>query len=165
MRQPSGDPDSGVAALFLARHPNFTPDQVKAYLVATTQPYGWESGQVLPDPIADGRGLVDAFDATKSAALGQPVPAVNTGHRPSDGFARAMYPVLYGTPLFYKDGSPVLWESVVWDSVAWDSIAWDSIAWDSIAWDSIAWDSIAWDSIAWDSIAWDSVAWDTYTLD
>ena len=156
---------SGAAALFLANNPNLPPDQVKAFLVGTTQPYGEESGQVLPDPIADGSGLLDAFDATKSAAMGQRVPAANNGLRPSDGFARAMYPVLYGTPLFYKDGSPVLWESVVWDSVAWDSIAWDSVAWDSVAWDSVAWDSVAWDSVAWDSVAWDSVAWDTYTLD
>ena len=156
---------SGAAALFLANNPNLPPDQVKAFLVGTTQPYGEESGQVLPDPIADGSGLLDAFDATKSAAMGQRVPAANNGLRPSDGFARAMYPVLYRTPLFYKDGSPVLWESVVWDSVAWDSIAWDSVAWDSVAWDSVAWDSVAWDSVAWDSVAWDSVAWDTYTLD
>jgi len=156
---------SGAAALFLAGNPNLPPDQVKAYLVGTTQPYGGDSGPVLPDPIADGSGLLDAFDATTSASKGQPVPAANSGLRPSDGFARAMYPVLYGTPLFYKDGSPVVWQSVAWDSVAWDSIAWDSVAWDSVAWDSVAWDSVAWDSVAWDSVAWDSVAWDSYTLD
>jgi len=156
---------SGAAALFLAGNPNLPPDRVKAYLVGTTQPYGGDSGPVLPDPIADGSGLLDAFDATTSASKGQPVPAANSGLRPSDGFARAMYPVLYGTPLFYKDGSPVVWQSVAWDSVAWDSIAWDSVAWDSVAWDSVAWDSVAWDSVAWDSVAWDSVAWDSYTLD
>ena len=156
---------SGAAALFLAGNPNLPPDQVKAYLVGTTQPYGGDSGPVLPDPIADGSGLLDAFDATTSASKGQPVPAANSGLRPSDGFARAMYPVLYGTPLLYKDGSPVVWQSVAWDSVAWDSIAWDSVAWDSVAWDSVAWDSVAWDSVAWDSVAWDSVAWDSDTLD
>ena len=127
---------SGAAALLLARNPNLPPDQVKAFLVGSTQPYGQFSGQVLPDPIADGSGLLDAFGATKSAAMGQSMPAANRGLRPSDGFARAMYPVLYGTPLFFKDGSPVLWASVVWDSVAWDSIAWDSVAWDSVAWDT-----------------------------
>ena len=137
---------SGAAALFLTGNPNLPPDQVKAYLVGTTQPYGGDRGPVLPDPIADGSGLLDAFDATTSASKRQPVPAANSGLRPSDGFARAMYPVLYGTPLFYKDGSPVVWQSVAWDSVAWDSIAWDSVAWDSVAWDSVAWDSVAWDS-------------------
>jgi serine protease AprX len=157
---------SGAAALVLQRRPSLTPDEVKGVLVDNTQGYGDESCQVLPDPIADGSGLVDAGDAVERAGRWwqRPRPA-NRGLRPSDGFARAIYPVLYGTPLLYKDGLPVLWESVVWDSVAWDSIAWDSVAWDSIAWDSVAWDSVAWDSVAWDSVAWDSVAWDTYTLD
>jgi serine protease AprX len=157
---------SGAAALVLQRRPSLTPDEVKGVLIDNTQRYGAESGQVLPDPIADGSGLLDAEDATDAAGRWWQRPrAANSGLRPSDGFARAMYPVLYGTPLLFKNGLPVLWESVAWDSIAWDSIAWDSIAWDSVAWDSVAWDSVAWDSVAWDSVAWDSVAWDTYTLD
>ena len=201
---------SGAAALLLERRPDLTPNQVKALLVGTTQPYGWQSGQVLPDPIADGSGLLDVFAALRAARAIEPdddpfvpsgvrlgsllpgalppgslLPAaplpdallptsppsapdpvpVNNALRPSDGFARALYPVLFGQPLFFKDGTPVIWQTLVWDSVAWDSIAWDSVAWDSVAWDSVAWDSVAWDSVAWDSVAWDSVAWDSYTLD
>jgi serine protease AprX len=193
---------SGAAALLLQRRPNLTPDQVKALLVRTTQPYGWNSGQVLPDPIADGSGLLDAYAAVKAArdeeqddtfasgevVLGalllpgallpdalQPVvglASANNTLRPADGFARATYPVLFGSPLHWKD--PALggirwdlltWDTLVWNSVAWDNFNWDSVAWDSVAWDSVAWDSVAWDSVAWDSVAWDSVAWDAYTLD
>src|SRR5216117_1929478 len=55
---------SGATALLLARWPNLTPDQVKALLVGATQQYGQDSGQVLPDPIADGSGLLDAYAAT-----------------------------------------------------------------------------------------------------
>src|SRR5438094_5852910 len=59
---------SGAAALLLQRWPNLTPDQVKALLVGTTQPYGQDSGQVLPDPIADGSGLLDAYAAVSAAS-------------------------------------------------------------------------------------------------
>src|SRR5882672_8345006 len=184
---------SGAAALLLQGRPTLTPDQVKALLVGTTQPYGQESGQVLPDPIADGSGLLDANAATLAVpcdaapssggllsggflvgTLSKPTPVAcaNGGLRPADGFARALYPVLFGSPLSWKDpflgGIPwflLTWDTLVWNSVAWDNFAWDSVAWDSIAWDSIAWDSIAWDSIAWDSVAWDSIAWDAFTLD
>ncbi len=183
---------SGAAALVLSGRPNLTPDQVKALLVGTTQPYGEDSGQVLPDPIADGSGLLDANAATLAVPcdaapnpgllsggflvgmLSNPTPVAcaNRGLRPADGFARALYPVLFGSPLQWKDPLfggifwPVLtWDTLVWNSVAWDNFAWDSVAWDSVAWDSIAWDSVAWDSIAWDSIAWDSIAWDSFTLD
>ena len=177
---------SGAAALLLQRRPGLTPDQVKALLLGTTQPYGQDSGQLLPDPSADGKGLLDVYtaDATSPQSqssggllsrLLQPVLQLlspNKGLRPSDAFARAMYPVLYGTPLRWKDPtlggilwSLLTWETLDWDSVAWDNFDWDSVAWDSVAWDRVEWDSVAWDSVAWDSVAWDSVAWDTYTLD
>ncbi|TMH74078.1 MAG: hypothetical protein E6H51_09715 [Betaproteobacteria bacterium] len=182
---------SGAAALLLAGRPNLTPDQVKALLVGTTQPYGEDSGQVLPDPIADGSGLLNAYAATiavpcdaapNPVLLGgflvgtlfspTPVACANRGLRPADGFARALYPVLFGSPLQWKDPlaggifwALLTWDTLLWNSAAWDNFAWDSVVWDSIAWDSIAWDSVAWDSIAWDSVAWDSIAWDTFTLD
>src|SRR5213083_1066299 len=183
---------SGAAALLLQRRPNLTPDQVKALLVGTTQPYGEDSGQVLPDPIADGSGLLDANAATLAVPCDAapdpgllsggflvgmlfnptPVACANRGLRPADGFAGALYPVLFGSPLQWQDPlaggifwPPLTWDTLVWNSPAWDNFAWDGVAWDSIAWDSIVWDSAAWDSIAWDSIAWDSIAWDAFTLD
>ncbi len=142
---------SGAAALLLERQPNLTPDQVKALLVGTTQPYGEDSGQVLPDPIADGSGLLDANAATNTA----PSASANNALRPADGFARALYPVLYGSPLYWKDPSldGILWQLLTWDTLVWDSLAWDNFDWDSVAWDSVAWDSVAWDSVAWDSVA------------
>ncbi len=157
---------SGAAALLLQDRPGLSPDQVKALLVGTTQKYGTANG--LPDPSADGSGLLNAKAAAQSPVL----PAANSGLRPADGLARALYPVLYGSPLRWKN--PTLggilwnlltWNTLVWNSVAWDNFDWDSVAWDSVAWDSVAWDSVAWDSVAWDSVAWDSVAWDSYTLD
>jgi serine protease AprX len=192
---------SGAAALLLARRPDLTPDQVKALLVGKTQPYGQDSGQVLPDPIAGGSGLLDVYAAMTAAlktastsafvsggllgggllggglvsSVSQPVAPLacaNRALRPADGFARALFPVLYGSPLYWKDPTlggidwqTLTWDSVAWNSVAWDNFGWDSVAWDSVAWDSVAWDSVAWDSVAWDSVAWDSVAWDAFTLD
>ena len=187
---------SGAAALLLARRPDLSPDQVKALLVSTTQPYGQQSGQVLPDPTAGGSGLLDTYAAMTSALtipapptggsgglLGgglltgtlqtvAPLACANRALRPADGFARALFPVLYGSPLHWKDPTlggidwqALTWDSVVWDSIAWDNFAWDSVLWDSVLWDSVLWDSVLWDSVAWDSVAWDSIAWDAFTLD
>ena len=138
---------SGAAALLLERRPDLTPDQVKTLLVSTTQRYGPQSGQGLPDPIADGSGLLDSYGAI-AAALGTPsVPSANRALRPADGFARALYPVLYGSPLYWKN--PTLggidWLALTWNSVAWDSVAWDNFNWDAVAWDAVAWDAVAWD--------------------
>jgi subtilisin family serine protease len=179
---------AGAAALLLERRPNLEPDQVKALLVGTTQPFGQESGVALPDPTADGSGLLDIRSAietqppaaNQTASVGDGVLAAgarqldgvqaraNRGLRPADAFARALLPCLRVLPLHWKDPTlggidwgALTWDSVAWDSVAWDNFDWDSVAWDSVAWDSVAWDSVAWDSVAWDSVAWDSVAWDT----
>jgi serine protease AprX len=187
---------SGAVALLLERRPDLVPDQVKALLVRTTERYGQTAGAVLPDPSAGGSGLLDAYAAMNAAAPPAPsgsalpgatlggtvtgttslaagdLPRANRGLRPADGFARSLLPVLWGTPLVWKDptlgGIPwqtLTWDSLTWDSVAWDNFAWDSVAWDSVAWDSVAWDSVAWDSVAWDSVAWDSIAWDAFNLD
>jgi serine protease AprX len=188
---------SGAAALLLARRPDLSPDQVKALLVSTTQPYGQQSGQVLPDPTAGGSGLLDAYAAMTSALktaapagaivsggllaggllagtlqTAAPLASANRALRPADGFARALFPVLYGSPLYWKDPTlgginwqTLTWDSVVWDSIAWDNFAWDSVLWDSVLWDSVLWDSVLWDSVLWDSVLWDSVAWDSFTLD
>ena len=163
---------SGAAALLLQRQPNLSPDQVKALLTGNTQQFGQYGQTGLPDPSADGSGMLDARAADRALQRSLFVPSANGGLRPTDGFARALYPVLYGSPLRWKN--PLLggilwnlltWDTLVWNSVAWDNFNWDSVAWDSVAWDSVAWDSVAWDSVAWDSVAWDSVAWDSYTLD
>src|SRR5207253_9549937 len=84
---------SGAAALLLQHRPGLSPDQIKALLAGTTQKYGGTANG-LPDPIADGRGLLNVKAADQTPA---PTPA-NSGLRPADGFARALYPVLYGSP-------------------------------------------------------------------
>jgi serine protease AprX len=181
---------SGAVALILQLRPNLSPDQVKAVLVGTTQPFGQDSGVALPDPTAAGSGLLDAFAAVQrdpggtaqggdlltgttplTTTVASLAPA-NRALRPAHGFARALFPVLRVVPLKWKDPTlggiawqTLTWDSVAWDSVAWDNFDWDSVAWDSVAWDSVAWDSVAWDSVAWDSVAWDSIAWDAFTFD
>src|SRR5207302_5829935 len=107
---------SGAAALLLERQPNLTPDQVKAILVGTTQRYGQDSGKGLPNPIAGGSGLLDAYAAVNAAPAAapstapvpggfvpsatqsvEPLACANHALRPGDGLARALYPVLYGS--------------------------------------------------------------------
>jgi subtilisin family serine protease len=161
---------SGVVALMLERTPSLTPDEVKAILVATVQPYGQESKTPLPDPSADGAGLVDAWTAVKSGSVG----LANRDLRPANSFARVLYPALYELPLSWKDPNFAGqdWESYTWENLAWDNLAWDNLAWDNLAWDNLAWDNLAWDNLAWDNLAWDSgpeqsnLAWDALaTLD
>jgi serine protease AprX len=160
---------TGGGALLLQHQASLNPDRVKAILMGTTRPYGSATGGgLLPHPSADGNGLVDALAATYSGAR----PPANRGQRPANTLARALYPILYGQPLTWKDPSylgidwtQLTWTNLAWDNLAWDNLAWDNLAWDNLAWDNLAWDNLAWDNLAWDNLAWDNLAWDSARLD
>jgi len=160
---------TGAAALLLQQQPGLDPDRVKATLLSATRPYGSSAGGgLLPQPSADGHGLVDALAAVYSA----PRAPANRGQRHADTLARALYPILYGQPLVWKDPGylginwdSLNWTNLAWDNLAWDNLAWDNLAWDNLAWDNLAWDNLAWDNLAWDNLAWDNLAWDSGRLD
>jgi serine protease AprX len=159
----------GSAALLLQQQSSLNPDRVKAILMGTTRSWGSQTGGgSLPDPSADGQGLVDALAAVYS---GPRTPA-NAGQRPANTLARALYPILYGQPLTWKDPNykgvnwtQLTWATLSWDNLAWDNLAWDNLAWDNLAWDNLGWDNLAWDNLAWDNLAWDNLAWDSGKLD
>jgi serine protease AprX len=160
---------AGSAALLLQHQTGLTPNQVKAILVGKTRPWGSATGGgSLPNPSADGSGLVDALASVYSP----PLPPANQAQRPANTLARALYPILYGQPLTWKDlhylgidWSQLTWTNLAWDNLAWDNLAWDNLAWDNLAWDNLAWDNLAWDNLAWDNLAWDNLAWDSGHLD
>jgi serine protease AprX len=155
---------SGAAMLVLQQQPGLGPEQLKSILSTTAQTYG---GAAVAGP-ADGSGLIDAFAAT----FGAQQPRGGRSHRPADSFARAVYPVVYGAPLVWKNPSfmgrdfrLLSWATLPWDAITWDNLAWDNLAWDNLAWDNLAWDNLAWDNLAWDNLAWDAEAASTPTPD
>jgi len=162
---------SGAVALMLEHQPNLAPDQVKKMLVANTQAFG--QAAMPPPPTAAGAGLLDAYAATNSPVMG----SANLGLRPADGLTRALYPIIYGQPLVWKNvnylGSDwtlltwatLGWAAPAWDNYYWDAVGWSNIAWDNIAWDQTNWDNIAWDNIAWDNSEWNNIAWDGFSFD
>ena len=87
------------------------------------------------------------------------------------GFARAVYPVLYGRPLLWRNPTylginwaALTWATLNWAETAWGNLTWDAVGWDDAAWDDAAWDDAAWDDAAWDDAAWDDAAWDDAAL-
>jgi len=124
---------SGAAAQILARHPDWTPDEVKGALMLTSA--------YLPnvDTQAAGVGEVDAATAA-SLDFDPPNPNENLDtFVSSDGSGSA--------PTFDQ----AAWASAVSSDAAWSSAAWSSAAWASAAWASAAWASAAWSSAAWSS--------------
>jgi serine protease AprX len=124
---------AGAAAQILARHPDWTPDQVKGALMLTAA--------YLPNADWQAAG-VGEVDAAMAAGLDFAPPNPNEN---LDTFVSSSPTT--GHPVF----NAAAWADAVKSEAAWSSAAWSSAAWSSAAWASAAWASAAWSSAAWAS--------------
>jgi len=140
---------SGAAAELLARHPDWTPDQVKGALMVTAQPVP------AADPLAAGVGEIDAGAA---AAVADPP-------NPNENLYAFVSPDADGVPTLdaaawnahvAQDAS---WTSASWTSASWTSASWTSASWTSASWTSASWTSASWTSASWTSASWTSASW------
>jgi serine protease AprX len=137
---------AGAAAQILARHPGFTPDQVKGALMATATK--------APKTPAGSIGMGE-LDAAAAAGLAN---AAN----PNKGLERFLMadPAGGSTPVFNAVGwSDAATASVSWDAVAWGDVSWSSVAWGDVAWSDVAWSDVAWSDVTAGDVAWGDVSW------
>ena len=134
---------SGVVALMLDAHPELSPNEVKARLVAGADALAWSDAP-----------RVDAVDAVLGGDAGE----ANEGIEPSLWIDLETGTILETPRSLSLDG--ITWDGITWDGITWDGISWDGISWDGITWDGITWDGISWDGITWDGISWDGITWD-----
>jgi serine protease AprX len=135
---------SGAAAQILARHPSWTPDQVKGALMLTAQ--------ALPaqNDLSAGVGEIDAAAAAAVVNPPNPNEGLNafvstdpTGERTFDSAA-------------WKDrvSTDATWTSATWTSATWTSATWTSATWTSATWTSASWVSSAFADATWTSATW-----------
>jgi serine protease AprX len=146
---------AAAAAVMVAQHPTWTPDQIKGALMVTATPQTGVTGNAL------GVGDVNFANArhyaktppNPNAGLNQFVRTAGDGTRSFDGAAWQQ------AALANKAWNAVAWADVAWSDAAWSSVAWGDVAWADVAWASAAWGSVAWADVAWGDVAWSDVAW------
>jgi serine protease AprX len=124
---------SGAAAMLLAQHPDWTPDQVKGALMVSA------SATPAATPGSLGVGELDV-------ALARRVTCAAWG-------SAAWSDAALGS---------AAWGSAAWSDAAWGSAAWGSAAWSDAAWSDAAWGSAAWGSAAWSDQAADDPSIDPH---
>jgi serine protease AprX len=142
---------SGAAADILARHPEFTPDQVKGALMLTAQPMERSVGH------AGGVGVV----ALDKAMLVTDPPNPNAGLA---GFVKRYRGFGYAFDAFSwvrTARANASWNSASWNSASWNSASWNSASWNSASWNSASWNSASWNSASWNSASWNSASWNS----
>ncbi len=126
---------SGIAALILGKHPDFTPDQVKGALMLGAKPLPRASD------MSEGVGEVSA---SRSIEFTTP-PNPNKG---LDSF-------IAGDPV---TGVPVF-DSASWAEQAKSDASWASTSWDSASWAAASWSSASWAEASWSDVSWASASW------
>jgi subtilisin family serine protease len=119
---------AGAAAMIFARHPDWTPDQVKGVLVDTAR--------MLPTRAA-GAGELDIAAARRDPSPSNPNAGVDQFVTPDGTFDTSA------------------WQTAAQASVAWGDVAWSDVAWASVAWGDVAWSDVAWGDVAWSDAATD----------
>lgn len=164
---------TGVVAQILQRNPGLNPNQIKARLVDTARSIA-ES-----DPLAAGKGIVDAYAATNSSSTAE----ANQGLEKSTGLGllqldRGSVEIEVVTPIgqigllgeYSAQTDPdaisldnpaglVPFSSLTYTTSGWDPTTWDGSAWKTEDWAGSAWKGSAWKATVWDGSAWKGSAW------
>ncbi len=130
---------AGAAAQILARHPGWTPSQVKGALMVSARPL-----PLVPSG-AEGVGEISAFRAAN----------VSTPPNPN----RALDRFVVSDPVGGKAFDAVSWTDAATGSVSWDSVSWTDVSWTDAAWSVVSWTDVSWTDVSWTDVAWSDISW------
>jgi serine protease AprX len=139
---------SGLAAQILARHPSFTPDQVKGALMLTAKP------APLAAPLSLGVGEVDA-----SAAY------VSSPPNPNQNLYRFVRNDSDSNPIFDWDawnasiGANASWTNASWTDASWTDASWTDASWTDASWTDASWTDASWTDASWTNASWTDASW------
>jgi serine protease AprX len=144
---------AGTAAYILARHPEFTPDQVKGALMVTARP----TPSVAPG--STGVGEVAADRAVEVADPPNPNLSVDqfVVSDPDDAAGRVFDEATWTT---YASANPA-WDAATWTTATWTTATWTTATWTTAAWQDATWASATWTTATWTTATWTTATWTT----
>jgi subtilisin family serine protease len=118
---------SGVAALVLSVHADYTPTKTKGAIVA--------SGRSLTGSVSRAVTATTAIFA----------------------FPRAVNQLLLPSELLMTtlENSGVVEGGTNWEGVTWEGVTWEAVTWEGVSWESITWESVSWEGVMWETVSWE----------
>ena len=135
---------AGGAAQVLAKHPTWTPDQVKGALMLTAKP--------APNAAAGsiGVGEVNVAQAATVASPPNPNAALN----------RFLGGLGTGAPVFdAASWSEVARSNASWNSASWSDASWAAASWSAASWSDVSWSEASWSDASWSDASWSDASW------
>ena len=126
---------AGTVAQMLARHPDWTPDQVKGALMRTA------------------RKVRTATRRRPASVRSRPAARSTASvHAEPERRPRAVRHVGRG-------GSGLSFDAMSWASAAKSDMSWNSMSWNSQSWSDQSWSDQSWASMSWADMSWNSMSW------
>jgi serine protease AprX len=146
---------SGVAALMLGKHPDWTPDQVKGALMAGAKPMPQAA------PLSEGVGEVNAQRSVEMASPPKANLALNAfvGTDPITGariFDAASWAAKARSDASWADAS---WADASWATASWSAASWADESWSAASWASASWADTAAAAASWAAMGLESASW------
>jgi serine protease AprX len=146
---------SGVAALILGKHPEFTPDQVKGALMVGTKPMPQANG------LSEGVGEVNAGRSIETLNPPNPNKALNafivTNPLTSGRiFDTASWAARAKADASWADAS---WADASWADASWSAASWADASWSDASWASASWADTALAAASWADLSLGSASW------
>jgi serine protease AprX len=131
---------AGAAAQLLARHPSWTPDQVKGALM--------QRARFVPEEGLTGAAGVGEINASRAAAVPRP-------GNPNLALNRFVVPDPTGVKAPSFDAAS--WTDVAKANASWDSVSWTDVTWSDASWSSATWSDVSWSDVTWSDVTWSDV--------
>ncbi len=153
---------SGVAALILDSHPEYTPDQVKKVIKGGATSLGGIT------PKCQGSGLINAFLSTTSSSPGTAIQqgwtqAKGTGSleaaRGSDHLADNGVVLEGEIDIFGQVFASPAWAGSTWSGSTWSGGNWNGSTWSGSTWSGSTWSGSTWSGSTWSGSTWSGSTW------
>jgi serine protease AprX len=141
---------AGAAAHILARHPDWTPDQVKGALMKTAK--------AMPNaaPLSSGVGQLNAAAAAGLRSAPNANAALNRFVVSASGGSGKAFDAASWADAVKADAS---WADASWADASWADASWSAASWADASWADASWADGALAAASWADASWAAASW------
>jgi serine protease AprX len=137
---------SGTVAQILARHPNWTPDQVKGALMKTARKIAGNNKAGGLGELTAGRAAWTSSAPNANLALDRFVKKVT-----SNGVSNLVFDAQSWASAAKSDMS---WAEMSWTDQSWSDMSWTDQSWSDMSWAEMSWTDMSWTDMSWTDMSW-----------
>jgi serine protease AprX len=155
---------SGLAALLVGAHPDWTPDQVKTALRSTAFPINGVAANT------QGKGRVNlaaALNVDPGPPVQQTFAGTGMGSLEGSRGSTHFWTTCATDGSFRElrgeiDAHCLPWDAAAWTGSQWNGVQWGGTQWGGYQWNGVQWTGSQWNGVQWTGSQWNGVQWNAW---